>query len=67
MSPAAAVTKALTGYKRDVMDLLGITEQTYKTYLDAGLLKPIAGRAGKRRVFSLTAIRRTFQLTPDTI
>lgn len=67
MSPAAAVTKALTGYKRDVMDLLGISEQTYKTYLDAGLLKPIAGRAGKRRVFSLTTIRRTFQLTLDTI
>jgi len=62
MSPAAAATKALTGYKRDVMDLLGISEQTYKTYLDAGLLKPIAGRAGKRRVFSLTAIIKKFEL-----
>jgi predicted site-specific integrase-resolvase len=62
MSQAAAATKALTGYKRDVMDLLGISEQTYKTYLDAGLLKPIAGRAGKRRVFSLTAIIKKFEL-----
>jgi hypothetical protein len=59
-SPAAAATNALR--KRDVLDLLGITEQTYKTYLDAGLLKPLPAPPGMRHTFSLTVIRREFQL-----
>jgi hypothetical protein len=59
-SPAAAATNALR--KRDVLDLLGITEQTYKTYLDAGLLRPIPAPPGMRHTFSLAVIRREFQL-----
>lgn len=59
-SPAAAATNALR--KRDVMDLLGISERTYKTYLETGLLKPIPAPPGMRHTFSLTVIRREFQL-----
>jgi predicted site-specific integrase-resolvase len=59
-SPAAAATNALR--KRDVLDLLGISERTYKTYLDAGLLRPIPAPHGMRHTFSLTVIRREFQL-----
>jgi len=59
-SPVAAATSALR--KRDVMDLLGISEQTYKTYLDAGLLRPIPAPPGMRHTFSLAVIRREFQL-----
>ena len=44
------------------MDLLGITERTYKTYLAAGLLKPIPAGRGKRHTFSLAVIVREFQL-----
>jgi predicted site-specific integrase-resolvase len=59
-SPAAAATNALR--KRDVLDLLGISERTYKTYLDAGLLRPIPAPPGMRHTFRLTVIRREFQL-----
>ena len=59
-SPAAAATNALR--KRDVLDLLGISEQTYKTYIDAGLLRPIPALPGMHRTFSLSVIRREFQL-----
>lgn len=44
------------------MDLLGITERTYKTYLAAGLLKPIPAGRSKRHTFSLAVIVREFQL-----
>jgi hypothetical protein len=44
------------------MDLLGISESTYKTYLDAGLLRPIPAPPGMRHTFSLSAIQREFQL-----
>jgi hypothetical protein len=44
------------------MDLLGISERTYKTYLETGLLKPIPAPPGMRHTFSLTVIRREFQL-----
>jgi len=60
-SLAAAPTRALR--KRDVMDLLGISERTYKTYLDAGLLRPIPAPPGTRHTFSSAVIRRQFQLT----
>ena len=66
MSPAAAVTKKILR-KRDVMDLLGISERTYKTYLDVGLLHPVPSPKSKRHTFSLSAIIKKFQLTPDTI
>jgi predicted site-specific integrase-resolvase len=59
-SPAAAATNALR--KRDVLDLLGISERTYKTYLETGLLKPIPADRAKRHTFSLAVIRREFQL-----
>jgi hypothetical protein len=45
------------------MDLLGISERTYKTYLDAGLLRPIPAPPGTRHTFSSAVIRRQFQLT----
>lgn len=44
------------------MDLLGISESTYKTYLDVGLLKPLPSPPGTRHTFSLAVIRREFQL-----
>lgn len=61
MSPAAAVTKKILR-KRDVMDLLGISERTYKTYLEVGLLHPIPAPKQKRHTFSLAAIIKKFQL-----
>ena len=61
MSQAAAATKKILR-RRDVMDLLGITERIYKTYLEAGLLKPIPAGRGKRHTFSLAVIQRDFQL-----
>ena len=62
MSQAAAATNRKILRRRDVMDLLGITERTYKTYLEAGLLKPIPAGRSKRHTFSLAVIIREFQL-----
>ena len=62
MSQVAAVTERRILRRRDVMDLLGISERTYKTYLECGLLKPIPAGRGKRHTFSLAAIVRQFQL-----
>jgi hypothetical protein len=44
------------------MDLLGISERTYKTYLEVGLLHPIPAPRQKRHTFSLPAIIKKFQL-----
>lgn len=63
MSPAAAVTRPELGYRRDVMDLLGITEQTYKTYLEAGLIRPLFSATGRRRhIYNMRAVREKFQV-----
>jgi hypothetical protein len=44
------------------MDLLGISERTYKTYLEVGLLHPLPAPRQKRHTFSLAAIIKKFQL-----
>lgn len=60
MSQAAAPTKKILR-RRDVMDLLGITEREYRTYLEIGLLQPILSK-GKRHTFSFVQIVQKFQL-----
>jgi hypothetical protein len=59
---AAGLTSARTLRKRDVMELLEISDATYKTYVSVGLLRPIAAPAGTRHTFSLPAIIKKFQL-----
>jgi hypothetical protein len=44
------------------MELLEISDATYKTYVSVGLLRPIAAPAGTRHTFSLPAIIKKFQL-----
>jgi predicted site-specific integrase-resolvase len=44
------------------MDLLGISDQTYRTYIEVGLLRPIAAPKQKRHSFSLPDIIKKFQL-----
>lgn len=46
------------------MDLLGITEHQYRTYIEIGLLKPIASK-GKRHTFSFVQIVQKFELQPE--
>jgi len=58
MLEAAVVTKIIR--KRDVMALLGISEQTYKTFIENGLLMPI--RCGKKYVFDRKKIIKAFDL-----
>ena len=60
MSQAAAPTKKILR-RRDVMDLLGISEREYRTYIEIGLLKPIASK-GKRHTFSFVQIVQKFEL-----
>jgi DNA-binding transcriptional MerR regulator len=60
MLKAAGVISKI-GYKRDVMDLLGISEQTYRTYVECSLIRPIES-SGKRRIFNLIAIAKKFQI-----
>lgn len=63
MSQAAAVTRPELGYKRDVMDLLGISGQTYKTYLEAGLIRPLfSAQCRRRHIYNMRAVREKFQL-----
>lgn len=63
MSQEAAVIKPELGYKRDVMDLLGISGQTYKTYLEAELIRPLFSVPGRRRhIYNMRAVREKFQL-----
>jgi hypothetical protein len=62
MLPEEVPIKRRTLRKRDVMDLLGISERTYKTYLEVGLLHPIPAPKQKRHTFSLPAIIKKFQL-----
>jgi hypothetical protein len=44
------------------MDLLGISDQTYRTYIEVGLLRPIPAPKQKRHSFSLPDIIKKFQL-----
>ncbi len=60
MSPAAAPIKRILR-RRDVLDLLGISEREYRTYIEIGLLKPIPSK-GKRHTFSFVQIVQKFQL-----
>jgi DNA-binding transcriptional MerR regulator len=62
MSQAAAVTKKILR-RRDVMDLLGISEREYRTYIEIGLLVPITS-GGKRHSFSFVQIVQKFDLNP---
>jgi len=62
MLPEEVPIKRRTLRKRDVMDLLGISDQTYRTYIEVGLLRPIAAPKQKRHSFSLTDIIKKFQL-----
>lgn len=62
MLPEEVPIKRRTLRKRDVMDLLGISERTYKTYIEVGLLRPIPAPPGTRHTFSSAVIRREFQL-----
>jgi DNA-binding transcriptional MerR regulator len=61
MSQAAAVTKKILR-RRDVMDLLGISEREYRTYIEIGLLVPLG--TGKRHAFSVVQILQKFDLNP---
>lgn len=54
MSQAAAVTKKILR-RRDVMDLLGISEREYRTYIEVGLLVPLKKNA-KRHIFTHAAL-----------
>ena len=60
MSQAAAPTKKILR-RRDVMDLLGISEREYRTYIEIGLLQPIASNS-KRHSFSFVQIVQKFDL-----
>lgn len=62
MLPEEARIKRRTLRKRDVMDLLGISDQTYRTYIEVGLLHPIPAPKQKRHSFSLPDIIKKFQL-----
>jgi len=59
---AAGLTSARTLRKRDVMELLEISDATYKTYVSVGLLRPIAAPPGTRHTFTLASILKQFQL-----
>lgn len=62
MSQAAAATKKILR-RRDVMDLLGISEREYRTYIEIGLLVPIPSQS-KRHAFSHVQIVQKFDLNP---
>lgn len=62
MSQAAAVTKKILR-RRDVMDLLGISEREYRTYIEIGLLQPIPSPS-KRHSFSFVQLVQKFDLQP---
>lgn len=62
MSPAAALTKKILR-RRDVMDLLGISEREYRTYIETGLLQPIPSQS-KRHSFSFVQLVQKFDLHP---
>jgi hypothetical protein len=44
------------------MDLLGISEREYRTYIEIGLLVPLG--TGKRHAFSVVQILQKFDLNP---
>jgi DNA-binding transcriptional MerR regulator len=65
MSQAAAPTKKILR-RRDVMDLLGISEREYRTYVEAGLLVPLKKNA-KRHIFTHAALSHLLEKpTPST-
>ncbi len=62
MSQAAALTKKILR-RRDVMDLLGISEREYRTYIEIGLLQPIPSQS-KRHAFLHAQVVQKFDLHP---
>lgn len=62
MSPAADPIKKILR-RRDVMDLLGISEREYRTYIEIGLLQPIPSQS-KRHAFSHAQVVQKFDLHP---
>jgi hypothetical protein len=44
------------------MELLEISDATYKTYVSVGLLRPITAPRGTRHTFTLASIIKQFQL-----
>lgn len=61
MSQAAAHIKKILR-RRDVMDLLGISEREYRTYIEIGLLKPISQSPGQRHLFSREVVVANFEI-----
>lgn len=48
------------------MDLLGISEREYRTYIEIGLLQPIPSQS-KRHAFSHAQVVQKFDLKPEPI